>query len=269
MPPAQIDRAAILAALRAALEPRADVLAMWEGGAAAFDRVDEWSDIDVQFIADDDAVDAVVAAAEAALAGVAPIALKYAPPPPTWHGHYQGFYRLTGAGPYLVVDVVVMRRSNENRFLEPEIHGQKRVHFDKAGLLVVAPLDPAAFAARLIGRLEAMRPAFDMFQSFVVKELNRGNAIEALHYYLSFTMRPLVEALRIRYSPFRYNFHSRYVYYDLPPEVVQTLERLFFVRDGADLRVKHAEAGELFDATLAAIEPAPLEAGLAEAQARV
>jgi len=41
-----VTRSSILSALRAALEPLPFVHAMWEGGAAAFGRVDEWSDGD-------------------------------------------------------------------------------------------------------------------------------------------------------------------------------------------------------------------------------
>ncbi|MBF8284247.1 MAG: Nucleotidyltransferase protein, partial [Anaerolineales bacterium] len=46
MPQLPITRSSILTALRAALEPLPYVHAIWEGGAAAFGRVDEWSDCD-------------------------------------------------------------------------------------------------------------------------------------------------------------------------------------------------------------------------------
>ena len=53
MPQPPLTRSAILTTLRQALEPLPYVHAMWEGGAAAFGRVDEWSDIDLQVDADD------------------------------------------------------------------------------------------------------------------------------------------------------------------------------------------------------------------------
>ena len=43
-----LTRAEILVTLRAALEPLPYTHALWEGGAAAFGRVDDWSDIDLQ-----------------------------------------------------------------------------------------------------------------------------------------------------------------------------------------------------------------------------
>lgn len=83
-----------------------------------------------------------------------------------------------------------------------------------------------------------------MFQPFVLKELNRQNYVEAMGYYNSVTLRPLVELLRVKYCPPRYDFYTRYVYYDLPIDVAKRLERFFYISDPADLRVKHQEAVE-------------------------
>jgi hypothetical protein len=101
-----------------------------------------------------------------------------------------------------------------------------------------------------------------LFAPFMQKELNRGNAIEALAFYQGLTLRPLVEALRLRYCPTRYNFHSRYLYYDLPPEVARRLEPFFFVADTAALRARHAEALAWCAEALDALTPAMLAAAL-------
>ena len=95
-------------------------------------------------------------------------------------------------------------------------------------------------------RLSALRVTFDLFQILTLKELERRNDIEALAFYQGYTLRPLVEALRIRFAPTRYNFHTRYVQYDLPADVVQKLEALFFVKDVFDLRAKREQAERWF-----------------------
>ena len=41
----------------------------------------------------------------------------------------------------------------------------------------------------------------------------------------------LVEALRIKHNPVHYDFKMRYVYYELPPEVVERLVNLHFVKN--------------------------------------
>ena len=244
-----ITREAILKTLRDALEPLDYVQAMWEGGAAAFKRVDEWSDIDLQIDADDDRVADVVEIAERALTSLAPIAVKYDFPQPTWHGHWQTFYQLSNTSPFLLLDFVVIKHSNPLKFLQPEIHGRALVHFDKSGVVQAPPLDREAFVARIKGRLETLRITFPLVQTLILKEIYRQNSIEALSFYHGFTLRPLVEVLRIKYCPIRYDFHTRYVYYDLPSEIVRKLETLYFIANLDELREKHEDAERWFHET--------------------
>ncbi len=241
-----LDRNQILTAIRAAIEPLPYALAMWEGGAPAFQRTDEWSDIDLQIVAEDERVDDIFPILETALLALSPIELKYEIPRPTWHGHAQAFYRLKEAGPYLLLDLVVIKRSAKEMFLTPEIHGQVVVHFDKAGVVQPPPLDWEAHRQGLRARLATLRTTFDLFQSLVWKETNRGNAIEAIAFYNGYTLRPLLELLGMRYRPARYNFGTRYVYYDFPPEVVRRLEALYFVPGPAELPLLQKQAGRWF-----------------------
>jgi hypothetical protein len=54
----------------------------------------------------------------------------------------------------------------------------------------------------------------------------------------------------MKYQPVRYNFYTRYLYYDLPSEVLAQLEPLFFVTNRQDLRTKRAAAEQWFHQTL-------------------
>jgi hypothetical protein len=249
-----VTRQTILTALREALEPLDYIHAMWEGGAAAFNRIDEWSDIDLQVDADDGRVADVVEVVERALLSLAPIALKYDFPQPTWHGHWQTFYHLSNTNPFLLLDFVVIKHSNQLKFLQPEIHGNVRVHFDKSQVVRTPPLDREAFVAKIKARLETLRVTFPLFQTLILKELNRHNDIEALSFYHGFTLRPLVEVLRMKYNPIHYDFYSRYLYYELPIDVVRKLEPLFFVADRDDLRCKRDDAERLFTETIATVD---------------
>ncbi len=249
-----LTRADILVALRDALEPLPYVNAMWEGGAAAFNRVDQWSDIDLQLDVDDGRVQDAVGALEHALQRISSIDVRYEIPRPTWHGHWQAFYRLHDAGPYLLLDLTVMEHSAANRFSEPETHGTAVVHFDRAGVVRQDPHDPDLLGRRIADRLAQMRASFDLFQVLTLKELNRGNTIEALAFYNGHTLRPLVEALRILHSPARHGFHTRYIHYDIPPHDLERLQRLAFVADAHALRLAWKEAGEWFRETVARID---------------
>lgn len=239
-----LSRTALLSALQAAVEPLPYAHALWQGGAAAFNRVDEWSDIDLQIDVDDDRVADALAVVEQTLAALSPIALRYELPQPAWHGHLQVFYTFTEASEFLMLDLVIIQHSHANKFLEREIHGEAVVHFDKSGVVNPPPLDRAGWQTKMKERRAALRVTFPLFQPLVTKELHRRNALEALAFYQAMTLRPLVELLRIRHCPARYNFHTRYTQYDLPAEINRRLEPLFFPRDLEDIRAKHAEAAQ-------------------------
>lgn len=245
-----IERNQILSAIRQRLEPEAKVLAMWEGGAAAFNRVDEWSDIDLMIDVEDDAVERTIELTERALESLAPIDIKHEIPQPTWHGHYQAFYRLKDASPFAILDFVVIRHSNPNKFIQPEMHGNAKVHFDKIGLFERIPHGEGDPKDVLRDRVETLSKTFPLFQVFSTKEVNRQNWIEALAFYNGFTLRPLVELLRIIHCPDRYNFHTRYVYYDLPADVVSRLENLFFVSKGVEIETSRRKAEQWFQELL-------------------
>jgi hypothetical protein len=138
--------------------------------------------------------------------------------------------------------------------LTREIHGQAVFYFDKANVSQVAPLNPSDWNRRLRDRIATLRVTFEMYQILTLKELHRGNTLEALGFYNGYTLRPLVEVLRMRYDPPRYNFHTRYAHYNLPVDVVRKLESLFFVGNADDIRAKRMQAETWFYETLEQIQ---------------
>jgi len=241
-----ITRKDIITALVAALKPSDYVHALWEAGAAAFKRLDEWSDIDLYVVVEDEHIEETFQLMRQALLALSEFDLTFRLPEPTWHGHAQVFWRLKNASPFLFLDIVVMKRSSKDKFLQFTIHGKPLVYFDKISVVKDEPIDPEIFLERIKVRLESLKVTFPLFQVLTLKELNRGNDIEAMSYYISYTYRPLLEVLRIKYYPHHYNFFTTYVYYELPPKVVTRLEKLYFVADAEMLRKCRAEAEAWF-----------------------
>ncbi len=269
MPQYAVGRDDVLKGLREALEPLDHVQAMWEAGAVAFDRVDEWSDIDLQVAVDDESVEEVFTEVERALGGLSPIDIGYRLPEPTWHGHSQAFYRLAEASPFLMLDFVVMKASAEDKFLQPEIHSRPRVYFDKTGVVKFGEFDADSFAGALRDRVGELKTLFDLFSRVLVeKEANRGNDIEAIAFYQAYTVRPLVQALRILHDPTRHNFHTRYVHYDLPAGDVERLRRLSYVADAGELVAKRDEAETWFLEITGRISDGPFKNDIVRAAAR-
>ncbi len=230
------------------------VCALWEAGAASFNRVDQWSDIDLYLVVKDGYVEDGCRAIEQIIPAISGFDLKLRLPEPTWHGHAQVFYRLKNASPFLFLDIVVMKKSSKDKFLQYAIHGKPLVHFDKIGIVKDDPIDTRSFLKKIPARLEMLKTNFELFQVLILKELNRGNDIEAFAYYLGYTFRPLVEVLRIRYCPYHYNFYTSYIYYDLPTRIVKRLHRLYFVAKAKNLRKSRLAAEAWFWETVKSIE---------------
>ncbi len=223
---ATISRQCIIDALSSDLNGVPFIRAAWLGGSDSSGRTDQWSDVDVQLIVQDSHVEDAFDTVHKVLATLSPIDLVYRFPTPTWHGHEQEMIRLRDASPFAVVDLVVMKRSNPNRFLEAERHGHPLVLFDHDDLVRAQSLDRADHIAKLRKRLHALRLQFEFGQVEVRKAALRGAVTEAAYLYQALCVRPLVELLRMRYCPERFDYGPRYLDRDLPDEARATLRAL-------------------------------------------
>ena len=264
---AGIERNKLIEGLVKTLKPLSYVYAVWEGGAVSWKRVDEWSDIDMYVVCDDERVEDTFDVIERTVGSFSEIDVKFRMPEPAWHGASQVFLRLKNASPFLFLDIAVMKKSSKEKFLQYKIHGKPFVHFDKIGLVRDAPVDPERYFEQIKDRLEAMKKTFDLFQVLVLKEINRGNDIEALSYYMSYVFRPLVEVLRIKYCPWHCKFFTTYIYHEMPAEIVQRLHHLYFVSDVGALGKCREEAETWFWQTIESIDPEDLKRKIHERKA--
>ena len=245
-----LQRDIIIATLRNQLEPLPYVNAMWEGGSAAFDRLDAWSDIDLHLDVADDAVEATFEQMEAALLSLSPISDTMRIPEPTWHGHSQCFYTLEKAGEFLKIDCAVMRHSGGDKFIQPELHGTALVYFDKLGVVDPEPFDWEAHNQKLAMRLQEIGDRFGRMQIYVRKEILRQDALNALQFYRGITLNPLVELLRIKYDPARYNWSVRYLSHYLPADEADKLTELSYIANLDELAAKRESAEKWVTALL-------------------
>ncbi len=252
----------ILQALRSELEGCDQVKAFWEQGSTAMGRADELSDLDLHVVVEAGAAAEAQERVERALERIGPVDMRFLVPQPSWHGHWQAFYRLAGTSPYLLVDLVIMESTASNWFLEPEIHGHPSVIFDKEGVIRQVPTDSTEFAGRLTKRSDLLMLPAELFHVFVGKELRRGREVDALSYYQGAIIPRLIEALRTRYSPWRHNFGLRYLEYDLPEPVYALVRELVFVGGPEELPAKTERAMELLRETVAELKQMDLVAHL-------
>lgn len=233
----------IISVLHNAFAGNAFAQAMWQGGGAAFNRIDEWSDLDVMLIVNDGCEQQAMSMVHHVLNQQFGIDSYFEIDPPHWPGMVQTFFRLKDTSPFLLIDFSVLPVSASDKFAEPEIHGNAIVLFDKQNIVAsVNAVDKAQLKAKLQHRVATQLHKQNFFWVMVDKELNRNNAIDAFVFYWAYTLAPLVEMLRIKHAPFHWNFGSRYVNKHLPEAVANKLQQLYYVKDIEDLKVKNAEA---------------------------
>lgn len=260
-----LTRDVIIRTLAATLEPLDYVHAFYEGGAAAFNRIDNWSDIDLYLVVENDKVNEAFRAVEQALNSLSRIKQKHKIPRLPWPGVSQAFYRLEDTNEYLIIDFVILKLSSPTKFLEPEIHGNVIFYFKKSGWVSHPRLDKGELVRKLDEKLERLQARFTMFNHFVQKEINRGNYLEALDLYYNLILGGLIEILRIENNPFHHDFKMRYVHYELSSETLERLRHLHFVRDENDLQEKYREATEWVRDVMSKIDPKEIE-GLIKCQ---
>lgn len=214
------------------------VLAGWEGGSAAFGQVDAYSDIDLTFLVIDDAsLESLYATAENALVQISPIELSH----PFPIGKY---YKLRDCNEFLLLDLVFLRAGDPDHFLEPGRHGQILPLFDKAQWLVPDPANLKLMAGKRVKRYRELRIWFLLSQTFVRKAMWRDRQVEAIAAFWSYTIRPLVELLRMQHCPVRWDFGMRYLERDVPPAVYDRLLPLLLVQNYRDLELKLVAAAD-------------------------
>jgi hypothetical protein len=240
----KLSRQIIIQTLVNALEPLDYTFAFYEGGAAAFNRIDEWSDIDLYLVVEEEKAAEAFAVVDKALESLSPIKKKLAASQLPWPGVSQAMYKLEGASDYLLIDFCVLTLKCPEKFLEPETHGNVVFYFNKSAKVQPPSFDKDALVRKLKSRLERLKARIELFNNFVQKEINRGNLLEAVDNYHNLTLGTLVEVLRIKYNPIHCEFRMRYIHYELPPETIKKLEHFYFVRDGKDLQAKYDGATE-------------------------
>ncbi len=209
--------------LRALLEPDPRVFALWHGGSAAWGATDQYSDLDLQAVVEDGAVEEVFALVQKALS---PVSVQWRMPEPAWHGYSQCFYQFEGLPEWSYLDLCLLEKSKLGRFDEIEHHGQPVVLFDKGSFCQVSRLDLRANQQEIEKRRIELRARHELFGHFCLKEVRRGDPLAAGLWFDRMLFDPLVELLRMRHCPERFSFGRRYLRRDLPAEVYDRLVAL-------------------------------------------
>jgi predicted nucleotidyltransferase len=245
----------------AALRDEPAVEALFEGGAAARGRADDFSDIDLMVVAPLESAGRLFTRTEEALADIAPIAHVWSVEPPGFPDLAQRFYFLADAPRFFAFDCSVVPPAAVATFLERERHGEPIVWLDRRGTIQAQPVDEAALAERRRHRLGQLRGLVPVYAMLVDKELARGHPLEALGFY-QVLVRALIELLGMQHRPERFDFGWRYVERELPIDAQALIARHAYIAGADALASSRTAIVREIDALLTAVaEPAPTASG--------
>ncbi len=222
------DRDELIQLLADAARSEPEILALWEGGSAAFGRLDQLSDADLHVVVTVGQVERAITAMRRPLSDRWGIAREYRRQ--TYAGDRQFFWQLAGVSPFNFVDMVFRECPEEGIAIDRGRHGSPLVHVDKCGCVAVT-LEPADEQRARLQKSVSQIAEFhwELKIDLIRKHIRRGSTLHAFGAYQAVLIRPLVELLRIRYCPERSSHHLADVQWDLPAEVTARLEPLVMV----------------------------------------
>jgi hypothetical protein len=240
-----ISRDAIISAAQAQLERNPHILALWLEGADATGHVDSYSDIDLCCSVEAGAMDSVTSQMQAALESLGTLDLTDRS---TSQTDFQfSVFHLQDTSPYLLIDfnVFVDRGS---QFVEGDEIEKPLVLFDRGGVVKFSKPDERLASIQRNGRLKELADTVSQY-SRIEKYIKRKNFLEAFGYYHKWLLTPLIEVLRMRYTPLHADYYIVHISRHLPADVLRKLERLFQISSLADLEAKSREALAFFEET--------------------
>jgi hypothetical protein len=238
------------------IEPIPEVIAAWEGGAAANGTLDQYSDIDLSVLAKTP-LRSVLNTIETALET---IGIDYG-----WQakssffgdGMIEKVIVLKDSPKFFSVDVHIFDLADTNllkEFMEIERHGEPRVLFDKKNLIKTGHTDPEVLFRKHQERVEQLAQGFPIFKTLALKAIERGHEVDALGFYQNALVRPLIEVLGMIYRPFKSDFGMRYINSSFPPKFQKLIKNLNYVSSFEDLPTKILEAEDAFQRAVSLVK---------------
>jgi len=234
--------------LREALEPLHFIYALWLEGADATGIDDEYSDIDFWVDVEDAYESRAFDAVETALSSFAQIDYKCV----TLKEHpqlRQRIYHLSGTSEYLLIDFNAQLHSRpkaEYTYIENDTIEAVVVLFDKDNIIRYKPLVLSEYTDWNGIRLEQAKYRRSQ-QIRAEKYVRRGHYLEAYAYYNRYVLEPLIDLLRLIYTPAHADYYLVHISQHLPVFELEKLEFFARINSLEDIAEKLPQAGKWFD----------------------
>lgn len=238
-----ITRTAIIETLVKWLEPNPSVLALWLEGADATGHVDDYSDLDICCSVQPKSMNGVVEQAQQALETLGKLDLAQRAVAETDTQHV--IFHFADSSPYLLIDfnLYVGRGS---QFVEGDEIEKPLILFDKNQVIRFVGRTDSLAALATAERIQALKEIVSQY-SRIDKYVQRGDFLETFGYYEKWLLVPLIEIVRMKYTPLHPDYFIVHISRHLPEAILRRLEDLFKVNSVAEIGMKSKAALIFFD----------------------
>jgi predicted nucleotidyltransferase len=220
--------------LKAKLDQNPTIHAMWIAGSVAEGYADELSDVDIWLDIEDGKDQDVFTLIEKLLGEKGEVDVNFSEgiTPPFSHA----VYHVAGTNPLHFVEITL--HSHSHKFGLFDSLRKIKVIFDKDNTTQLEYFDETSYNKMLSERKTFLAEKIEVGKLSVEKEIKRQQFPDAMHNYLFWLVEPIIEIVRIKYSPLKITYNLKHATRDLPKEVVKEIESLYQVASLDDLNVK-------------------------------
>ncbi len=187
-----------------------NIYAIWEGGSAATNHLDTYSDLDIMMATDEAYIETLFKEIDCFFDEKFGILESLRMPEPSWHGFSQKFYKLDKTESWFYIDLCILPNTIQDSFTAQDRHGMSVVWKDERDFINNEPTSvqdinvlakeayERAVQFNFVSRLE------------IEKALYRNHFIDAYQSMLVFVMRHLAPLLNIEHRKAKADFGLRY-----------------------------------------------------------
>ena len=214
----------------------------WEGGAVATGFDDDFSDLDMALICDDEYVEELFENTEKYLSENYGIEVKFRMPEPCWHGHSQAFYLLKDSPKFFYIDLLIQKLSTGNRFMESNRHGNSFVWFDKKDIMDGTPVTEETIKQQVQQKFNYFKTSFIFTKMELEKQILRGREVDALDGYYKLILGRLAFLFNLKNRPAKHDFGLLYSYREWEKVDHEFVKDLLYVKDIVQFKIKSDRA---------------------------
>jgi predicted nucleotidyltransferase len=198
------------------IENHDHIIAAWEGGSRATGNEDIYSDLDLMIVTDNHQKESVFKTLVDYFDTEYGIERQYRVKEPTWHGFSQIFLKLKGTPDYFYIDMAVMTKDTEDKFISRKRHGHGNIWFDKEGILDDSPLPKEIIQEKGKTLYERATSVDFLFIIETNKYIYRQNFSEAFTSMVRFLQNSASVIFNLEHRPYQVDFGLRYAYKAYP-----------------------------------------------------